>query len=101
MTKRDIFVVFEPINHMYWVAQSALEMEYELVFVSTLPVNTVPPFSIDPADVYRVINIASWQNDKEIYEIINGLCDKYNVVGTYAAFESTLVFDAHMRNLKY
>lgn len=98
MTKRDIFVVFEPINHMYWVAQSALEMEYELVFVSTLPVNTVPPFSIDPADVYRVINIASWQNDKEIYEIINGLCEKYNVVGTYAAFESTLVFDAHMRN---
>ena len=97
MNKKQVFVVFEPINHMYWVAEAALDMGYDLLFISTLPINTVQPFSIEPEKVYKMITVTSWQDNEAVLTAIEEVITEYKIIGTYAAFESTLVYEAQLR----
>jgi biotin carboxylase len=94
---RNNFVLFEPTNHIYRVAEVALEAGLNLVAVCT-----DEPFALGRDEAVkksfdRIIYVESWDDPEAIFQLLDNSIGIDSVAGTYAAVEITLMTEARVR----
>lgn len=94
---RNNFLLFEPTNHIYRVAEVALEAGLNLVAVCT-----DEPFALGRDEAVkksfdRIIYVDSWDDPEAVFQLLNDSIGIDSIAGTYAAVEITLTTEARVR----
>ncbi len=96
-TQPSAYVVFEPINHVMKVIQAAKRRGFHVVVIRTLPLTLAEPYASASADIDTDIVIDNWANHSAIVQLAADACAGFQVVGSYAAAEITLMPEALFR----
>ncbi|GGO93674.1 ATP-grasp domain-containing protein [Wenjunlia tyrosinilytica] len=97
--KQRAFVLLELLNHMVLIAEEAKRRGFRVIALNHDPLRDSGPFEVREGVVDEVVPIASWSDNETIRTVILDLHHRYDVVGTYAAFEAVLPFEAELREL--
>ncbi|MEV6778441.1 ATP-grasp domain-containing protein [Streptomyces syringium] len=97
--KEQAFVLLELMNHMVLVAQEAKRRGFRVVALNHDPLNPSGAFAVPDGTVDELLHIDSWTDAERVRETVHALHERYDVAGTYAAFEPTLTFEAELREL--
>jgi len=97
--KKKAFVLLETMNHMNIVLREAKSRGFHIVVLNHDPVRTDGPYGVQPGAVDDLRHVESWSDADAIRALVAELHDTYEVVGTYAAFEAVLPFEAELREL--
>jgi biotin carboxylase len=94
---KNAYVVFEPINHMMKVIEAAKRRGLAVIVFRTQPLTTSAPYAVgaDAVDVDVVID--GWTDHDALLAQVNAACEGYTVLGSYAAAEPTIPFEAKFR----
>lgn len=93
------FVLLELLNHMVLVAQEAKSRGHRIVALNHDPLRDSGPFAVPEGLIDELISIDSWSDGDLITKIVTDVHERYEVVGTYAAFEAVLPYEAALREL--
>ncbi|CAM5503026.1 hypothetical protein SAVIM338S_03647 [Streptomyces avidinii] len=93
------FVLLELLNHMVLVAKEAKARGHRIVALNHDPLRDSGPFAVPEGLIDELIAIDSWSDRDLITKTITDVHERYEVVGTYAAFEATLPYEAALREL--
>lgn len=94
---KDLFLVFEPINHAYKVVEAAARRGYDVVAFHSRPLPTEGPYARGAAALSARHAVASWSHEAGLFERVVRECAGRRVVGTYAPHEVTLEFEARVQ----
>ena len=94
---RRTFVLLELMNHMVLVAEEAKRRGFDIVAVNRDPLRTSGPFAVRPGLVDEVVPVRSWADDDHVAAVLDDVLSRFDIGGTYAAFEGTLPHDARLR----
>ena len=84
---------------MYGVVQAAYELGYKVVALHSLPLNAPPPYEQALAHIDSSVCIKDWYDFEGLMSSIDEAFNQYTIVGTYAAAEITLCFEAYFRQI--
>lgn len=93
------FVLLELLNHMVLVAKEAKARGHRIVALNHDPLRDSGPFAVPEGLIDELISIDSWSDRDLITKTITDVHERYEVVGTYAAFEAVLPYEAALREL--
>ncbi|MFJ4867414.1 acetyl-CoA carboxylase biotin carboxylase subunit family protein [Streptomyces sp. NPDC088757] len=96
---RKTFVLLELLNHMVLVAQEAKARGHVVVALNRDPLRRTGPFAVPDGLVDELVPVTSWSDREEVAGLLKDVHERYDVVGTYAAFEATLPHEAALRTL--
>ncbi|MFE5792294.1 acetyl-CoA carboxylase biotin carboxylase subunit family protein [Streptomyces sp. NPDC056503] len=96
---KQAFVLLELLNHMVLVAKEAKARGHWVVALNHDPLRDSGPFEVPEGLVDELITVDSWSDREQINKLVTDLHARYDVVGTYAAFEATLPYEAALREL--
>lgn len=91
------FILLDPTNHMYRVAEVALEAGHDLIAVVT-----AEPFALGrdipvKAAFSKTVEVAGWDDVEAVVEAVSRATALDGVAGTYAGVEITLAAEAALR----
>lgn len=95
MKKAILFL--EPMNHIMKVIESAHSSGLEPIVIHQLPIQTAEPYGHASSLIAESCQISSWTDEQKLDDIFTQLNSNYEIVGTYAAAEITLLFEAKVR----
>ncbi|MFI2369324.1 acetyl-CoA carboxylase biotin carboxylase subunit family protein [Streptomyces sp. NPDC018833] len=84
---------------MALVARSAKARGLAVVVVGQSPLPRQGPYAVPDGVVDEFVPIAGWSDADGVRAALDDLHGRYDVVGTYAAFEAALPYDAEFRDL--
>ncbi|MCZ7415214.1 MULTISPECIES: ATP-grasp domain-containing protein [unclassified Streptomyces] len=96
--KKQAFVLLELMNHMLLIAQEAKRRGHHVVVLNQGPLQDKGPFAVPDGLVDELVRVPSWSDAEQVGKIVDTVHATYDVVGTYAAFEATLPFEAEIRH---
>lgn len=99
MTSPRAFVMLELMNAMVLVAKAAKARGYQIVALNHDPLRDSGPFAVPLGLVDEVVRVESWADTGRLNAVLKELVDRYDVVGTYSAFEAALPYEAALREL--
>ncbi|WP_144122739.1 ATP-grasp domain-containing protein [Catellatospora sichuanensis] len=91
------FVVFELMSQMVLVAQEAKARGFHVVALNHDPLRTTGAFAVPDGVIDELIHIEAWSDAVAVREIIDELCGRSEIVGTYCGYEHTLPYEAELR----
>ncbi|MBA0051703.1 ATP-grasp domain-containing protein [Streptomyces sp. AJS327] len=94
---KNAFVLLELLNHMVLVAQEAKARGYHVVALNHDPLRDSGPFAVPDGVVDEVIPVESWADEEQLGKILDDVLGRYQVAGTYTAFEAALPAEAVLR----
>lgn len=97
--KPQAFVLLELLNHMVLIAREAKRRGLRVIALNNGPLLTEGPFAVPDGVVDEVVPVASWTDAGEVDGMVDDLLTRYEVTGTYAAFEGALRPEARLREL--
>lgn len=94
---KKAFVLFELMNAMVLTAKEAKARGYQVVALNHDPLRDSGPFAVPPDLVDELVPVGSWSDRAALDRLIDDLLGRYEVAGTYAAFEAVLPTEAALR----
>ena len=94
---KSIFLVFEPLNHMFKVIIAAKKRGLDVVVFHSMPLSCPLSFAEASDCIDSAIEVKDWLNKAEIMSAVASIACDMNIVGTYAAAELTLYAEALIR----
>jgi hypothetical protein len=94
---RQAFVLLEMMNHMVLVAREAKARGFLIVALNHDRPSPSGPFGAEADLVDEYVHIASWGDSEAVGAAVDSVVERYDIVGTYSAFEATLPYDAALR----
>ncbi|MFP1628816.1 ATP-grasp domain-containing protein [Streptomyces sp. 5K101] len=82
---------------MALVAKAAKARGLTVVVVGQNPLPRQGPFAVPDGVVDELIPLASWSDADTVRAVLDDLYERYEIAGTYAAFEAALPYDAELR----
>ncbi|GAA4684292.1 hypothetical protein GCM10023347_44180 [Streptomyces chumphonensis] len=95
--KKQAFVLLELMNHMLLIAREAKRRGFHVIALNHGPLQDQGPFAVPDGVVDEVVPVASWSDAEHVGKLVEAVRTAHDVVGTYAAFEPTLRFEAELR----
>ncbi|MET3135065.1 hypothetical protein AAKU55_005368 [Oxalobacteraceae bacterium GrIS 1.11] len=96
---KKAFVLFESMNHMNIVLKEAKRRGFQIVVLNHDPVEATGPYGVAPDLIDESIYVHAWEDAADVNCLLADLAQRYQVAGTYAGFEPTLVYEAALREL--
>ena len=97
--KMKSLIILEPLNHMYGVIKGAHRMGYKILALHSLPLSAPPPYEGAVECIDEKHEVEDWYDLEGILKKVKEKFSQYDIVGTYAAAEITLFFEAYYRAL--
>ncbi|MFB7667699.1 acetyl-CoA carboxylase biotin carboxylase subunit family protein [Kitasatospora sp. NPDC056138] len=79
------------------MAAAAKARGLEVVVVNQSPLPHSGPFRVPDGLVDELFPVDSWSDEEQIRAVLDEICARYEIAGSYAAFEGALPFDAELR----
>ncbi|MYX15473.1 ATP-grasp domain-containing protein [Streptomyces sp. SID8374] len=95
--KPPAFVLLELLNHMVLVAREAKRRGFHVIALNQGPLLTEGPFAVPEGVVDEVVAVTTWTDTAEVGRLLDDVLDRYEVAGTYTAFEGALRPEAVLR----
>ncbi|GCB52715.1 acetyl-CoA carboxylase biotin carboxylase subunit family protein [Streptomyces sp. NL15-2K] len=95
--RKQAFVLLELLNHMVLIAREAKNRGFHVIALNHDPLLTDGPFAVPEGVVDEVVPVASWADAEAVDGIVDDVLTRYDVIGTYAAFEGALRHEARLR----
>jgi hypothetical protein len=96
---KKAFVLLELVNHMVLVAKEAKARGHHVIALNHDPLRRSGPFAVPDGLIDELVPVESWGDREKLAILIRQLHERYEVVGTYAAFEGSLVAESMLREL--
>jgi biotin carboxylase len=96
-TQPAVFLVFEPINHMYKVIEAASRRGLDVLVLHSQPLISSGPYASCLGHISEAHKIADWDHNDANFDRLLEMTKGRRVVGTYAAHEVTLEFEARVQ----
>lgn len=93
----NVFLVFEPLNHMFKVIIAAKKRGLNIVVLHSMPLNCPPSFAEAANCIDGAIEVKDWLDNEAIISAVDDVARDMKIVGTYAAAELTLYAEALTR----
>jgi biotin carboxylase len=93
----DVFVMFEPANHMGRVVCAAKRAGTHVVALHYYPFTTLPPYSDDFAQIDEHVQVDGFDDHAARIQDVERLSRGKRIVGTYAGQEYTLELESKVR----
>jgi len=93
----QLFLVLEPVNHMYKVIEAASKRGLRVVVFHSQPLTPPPPLDAALPCIAQAVAVDAWTDVGGVVARILCACDGARVAGTYAGLEITLPVEALVR----
>src|SRR5262245_30521051 len=87
----------EPVNHILKVVEAAHKKGLVPVAIHSMPLSSRPPYGQATSLIQATQQIPGWKDAAVIMAAVDSLAERYEIVGTYAAADITVRFDALIR----
>lgn len=97
MNIEKAYVVFEPVNHVMKVVEAAKRQGFHVIVFRALPLTPHAPYAAAALCIDTDVVIDSWTDGDALMQRVESVCSGFEVVGSYAAAEICLPFEARFR----
>ena len=94
---KELFLIFEPANHVYKVIEAAHRAGYEVVAFHSSPLTPPAPYDSGLKFIDRTVPMDDWNNREAALEVVRRTVGSRKVGGTYSGPEVALRMEAQAR----